>query len=127
MFEVSVEDTFAAGHSLRNYRGKCENVHGHNYRVRVTLEGEDVNPVTGLLVDFVEVKRLLRKTMAYLDHQFINDLPPFTEVNPSAENIAKYFCEEVQKGLDEGGAAAPVRIQAVTVWETDTSVASYRP
>lgn len=127
MFEVSVEDSFAAGHSLRNYRGKCENVHGHNYRVRVTLEGEDVNPVTGLLVDFVEVKRLLRKTMAYLDHQFINDLPPFTEVNPSAENIAKYFCEEVQKGLDEGGAAAPVRIQAVTVWETDTSVASYRP
>ncbi|MCC6389162.1 MAG: 6-carboxytetrahydropterin synthase QueD [Bryobacterales bacterium] len=127
MFEVSVEDTFAAGHSLRNYRGKCENVHGHNYRVRVTLEGEDVDPVTGLLVDFVEVKRLLRKTMAYLDHQFINDLPPFTEVNPSAENIAKYFCEEVQKGLEEGGSAAPVRIQAVTVWETDTSVASYRP
>ncbi|MCC6364076.1 MAG: 6-carboxytetrahydropterin synthase QueD [Bryobacterales bacterium] len=127
MFEVSVEDTFAAGHSLRNYRGKCENVHGHNYRVRITLEGEDVDPVTGLLVDFVEVKRILRKTMAYLDHQFINDLPPFTELNPSAENIAKYFCEEVQKGLNEGAAAASVRIQAVTVWETDTSVASYRP
>jgi 6-pyruvoyltetrahydropterin/6-carboxytetrahydropterin synthase len=127
MFEVSVEDTFAAGHSLRNYRGKCENVHGHNYRVRITLEGADLDPVTGLLVDFVEVKRILRKTMAYLDHQFINDLPPFTVLNPSAENIAKYFCEEMQKGLDEGMAAVPVRIQAVTVWETDTSVASYRP
>lgn len=102
MFEVSVEDSFAAGHSLRNYRGKCENVHGHNYRVRITIEGEAVDPVTGLLVDFVEVKRILRQTMAYLDHQFINDLPPFTELNPSAENIAKYFCDEVGKGLAEG-------------------------
>ncbi|MCC6343081.1 MAG: 6-carboxytetrahydropterin synthase QueD [Bryobacterales bacterium] len=127
MFEVSVEDSFAAGHSLRNYRGKCENVHGHNYRVRITIEGEAVDPATGLLVDFVEVKRILRQTMAYLDHQFINDLPPFTELNPSAENIAKYFCDEVGKGLAEGGSAVPVRIQAVTVWETDTSIASYRP
>lgn len=126
MFEVSVTETFAAGHALRNYRGKCENVHGHNYRVRVTLEGAELDD-TGLLTDFAEIKRVLRKSIAYLDHQFINDLKPFDVLNPSAENIAKYFCEEMQKGLNEGMGKVPVRIRAVKVWETDTSVATYRP
>src|ERR1041384_4610257 len=98
MFEVSVEQTFAAGHSLRNYRGKCENVHGHNYRVRVTVEGPQLDSI-GLLVDFVEVKRLMGETIDYLDHQFINDLPPFDQINPSAENLAKYFYDRVSKGL----------------------------
>ncbi|HUQ92042.1 MAG TPA: 6-carboxytetrahydropterin synthase QueD [Bryobacteraceae bacterium] len=125
MFEVAVHETFAAGHALRNYRGKCENVHGHNYRVMVTMEGEELDE-TGMLVDFAEIKRVLRASIAYLDHQFINDLPPFDILNPSAENMAKYFCEEMQKGL-EGVTKAPVRIQAVKVWETDTSVATYRP
>ena len=90
MFEVSVEQTFAAGHALRNYKGKCENVHGHNYRVQVTIEGEQLD-ATGLLVDFVDVKRLMGGAIEYLDHRFINDLAPFDEINPSAENIAKYF------------------------------------
>lgn len=126
MFEVSVEDTFAAGHALRNYKGKCENVHGHNYRVQVTLQGESLD-TTGLLVDFGDIKKVLRQAMAYLDHQFINDLKPFDILNPSAENMAKWFCEEMQRGLDEGMAKVPVRIEAVRVWETDTSVATYRP
>ena len=88
MFEVSVEETFAAGHALRNYHGKCENVHGHNYRVQVTMEGAELNDA-GLLVDFADVKRLVRAVVARLDHQFLNDLAPFDAINPSAENMAR--------------------------------------
>jgi 6-pyruvoyltetrahydropterin/6-carboxytetrahydropterin synthase len=123
MFEVSVEQTFAAGHALRNYHGKCENVHGHNYRVRVTVAGEQLDP-NGLLVDFVHVKRLMHQVIDYLDHRFINDLPPFTVINPSAENIAKYFYDEMQGGLKN---EVPAHISEVKVWETDTSIAVYRP
>lgn len=123
MFEVSVEQTFAAGHALRNYKGKCENVHGHNYRVRVTIQGEQLDN-TGLLVDFVDVKRLMHGAIDYLDHRFINDLDPFDKINPSAENIAKYFYERVSAGLQND---VPVRISEVRVWETDTSSAVYRP
>jgi 6-pyruvoyltetrahydropterin/6-carboxytetrahydropterin synthase len=122
MFEVSVEQTFAAGHALRNYHGKCENVHGHNYKVRITVAGEQLD-VTGLLVDFLEVKRLMGAVIDYLDHRFINDLAPFDEINPSAENIAKYFYDRVAGGIDTNA----VRISKVKVWETDTSSAVYRP
>src|ERR1051326_6715538 len=93
MYEVTVERTFAAGHYLRNYRGKCENPHGHNYRVRVTLQGNDLDRA-GLLLDFKDLKDLIKQTIERLDHQMINDLEPFTQVNPSAENIAKYFYEQ---------------------------------
>ena len=127
MYEVTVEATFAAGHALRNYKGKCENVHGHNYRVQVTIEGENLDPTNGLLVDFADVKKMLRTAIGYMDHQFINDLPPFDEINPSAENMAKWFWDEMQKGLTGEMTKVPVRIQAVKVWETDTSVAVYRP
>ena len=96
MFQVSVEETFSAGHALRGYRGKCENVHGHNYRVRVTLEGPQLD-ATGLLVDFVQLKQAIREVMGRLDHQFMNDLEPFKTVNPSAENVAKYFYDEVTR------------------------------
>ena len=123
MFEVSVEQTFAAGHALRNYKGKCENVHGHNYRVRITVQGDQLDP-TGLLVDFLDVKSLIGGVVDYLDHQFINDLPPFDELNPSAETIAKYFYDRVSGGLKN---EVPVRVSEVKVWETDTSSAVYRP
>ncbi len=123
MFEVSVEKTFASGHALRNYKGKCENVHGHNYRVQVSVQGEQLD-ANGLLVDFLELKRLMDGVVEYLDHRFINDLPPFTELNPSAENIAKYFYDEMSGGMTKD---VPVRISEVRVWETDTSMALYRP
>jgi 6-pyruvoyltetrahydropterin/6-carboxytetrahydropterin synthase len=121
MFEVTVEHTFAAGHALRNYHGKCENVHGHNYRVQVSVAGDAVDEETGLLLDFALLKKLLRSTSDYLDHQFINDLKPFDILNPSAENIAKFFHDEIQKNLDSA------KISSVRVWETDTSFATYRP
>jgi 6-pyruvoyltetrahydropterin/6-carboxytetrahydropterin synthase len=129
MFEVTVEQTFAAGHSLREYKGKCENVHGHNYRVQVTVEGEKLNRI-GLLVDFVDLKRAVRQVIEKLDHQFINDVEPFTTLNPSAENLAKYFHDEVSRSLNVGATGFnehPVRISQIRIWETDTSIAVYRP
>lgn len=123
MFEVTIEQTFAAGHALRNYRGKCENVHGHNYRCQVTVEGAGLDQ-TGLLMDFVALKKALQSVVDRLDHQWLNDYPPFDVLNPSAENIAKYIYDEISKGI---GAQPEVRIGAVKLWETDTSSATYRP
>jgi 6-pyruvoyltetrahydropterin/6-carboxytetrahydropterin synthase len=122
MFEVSVEETFAAGHALRGYRGKCENVHGHNYRVRVTVQGEQLDSA-GLLVDFVELKRVLRVIVERLDHTFLNDVPPFDRLNPSAENMARYFYEEMAQGLAGDNTS---RLAEVKMWETDTATATYR-
>ena len=124
MFEVSVEQTFAAGHALRNYKGKCENVHGHNFRVQVTIQGERLDE-TGMLVDFIDVKTLMRAVIERLDHQFLNEVAPFDEKNPSAENIAEYFHERMSVGLKD--TPVPVRITEVKVWETDIQSASYRP
>jgi 6-pyruvoyltetrahydropterin/6-carboxytetrahydropterin synthase len=123
MFEVSVEETFAAGHALREYRGKCENPHGHNYRIQVILRGAELNSM-GLLVDFVEVKRLMQTVIDRLDHQYLNDVAPFDKLNPSAENMAKYFYEEMSSGLSH---APGVTVGQVQVWETDTTSATYRP
>jgi 6-pyruvoyltetrahydropterin/6-carboxytetrahydropterin synthase len=123
MFEVTVEAGFSSGHYLRNYQGKCENPHGHNYRVLVTLAGAELDP-TGLLLDFKLLKTLLRPVVDYLDHQMINDLPPFTELNPSAENLARYFYKQTSLQLSEltGGR---VRVKDCTLFETDTSFARY--
>jgi 6-pyruvoyltetrahydropterin/6-carboxytetrahydropterin synthase len=126
MFEVSIEETFAAGHALRGYRGKCENVHGHNYKVQATFEGEQLDSI-GLLVDFVLIKRLMNATVDRLDHQFLNDLPPFDVQNPSAENMAKYFYDEISKELEKASLEIPVRVAQIKIWETDTSIAAYRP
>jgi 6-pyruvoyltetrahydropterin/6-carboxytetrahydropterin synthase len=122
MFEVSVEHTFASAHSLREYKGKCERMHGHNYKVQVTLEGEKLNAI-GLLYDFVEVKRMVRDISERLDHYCLNDVAPFDQINPSAENIAKHFFDEVTQRM---GEVEGVRVSWVKVWETDTSVATYR-
>lgn len=120
MFEICVEHTFAAGHALRNYYGKCENVHGHNYRVQVAIAGPQLDE-NGLLYDFSDLKKRVRSLSEYLDHQFINDLKPFDEINPSAENIAEFFYKELQKDLQTAS------ISYVRVWETDTAWATFRP
>jgi len=124
MFRVSVEETFSSGHALRGYKGKCENVHGHNYRVQVSIEGPQLDSI-GLLVDFTHVKHALRGIIAEIDHQFLNDLEPFRAVNPSAENMAKYFYEQMSARLKEMPAGA--RLTEAVIWETDTACAVYRP
>ena len=84
---------FAAGHYLRNYKGKCENPHGHNYKIRVTLAGAELDKA-GLLLDFKDLREVMKHVIERLDHQMINDIEPFTVINPSAENLAKYFYDE---------------------------------
>ena len=123
MFEVTIEETFAAGHALRNYRGKCENIHGHNYRCQVTLEGRELDSI-GLLVDFVELKKVVHAVLDRLDHQWLNEFPPFDTLNPSAENMAKYIYDEVSAGLQKRDG---VKVGAIRLWETDTASATYRP
>ena len=94
MFEVSVEESFAAGHALRGYRGKCENPHGHNYKVRITVAGQELDAI-GLLFDFKDLKAAMGQVVERFDHQYLNDLEAFQRLNPSAENMAKYFYDEV--------------------------------
>jgi 6-pyruvoyltetrahydropterin/6-carboxytetrahydropterin synthase len=122
MYEISVEHSFAAGHALRGYKGKCENVHGHNYKICVTVAGEKLNS-TGLLIDFVDLRAALRELAERLDHRFMNDIPPFDAINPSAENLAKYFSD----GIDAQVRPHGVRVTSVKVWETDTTSASFIP
>ncbi len=126
MFEVTVEETFAAGHALRDYHGKCENVHGHNYKVRATLEGLQLDQA-GLLVDFSDLKRALSQIVDRVDHKFLNDVAPFDRLNPSAENMAHWFYEELSRSLAPLLEARNARLAEVRIWETDTSVAAYRP
>ena len=123
MFEVTVQAGFSSGHYLRNYRGKCENPHGHNYRVLVTLIGTELDEA-GLLLDFKLLKQVLRPTVEFLDHQMINDLEPFTTLNPTAENLARYIFEQTAEQLSHLEQHR-VRVKDCTVYETDTSFARY--
>jgi len=117
MYEVTVEDTFAAGHYLRNYKGKCENPHGHNYKIRVTLAGAELDKA-GLLLDFKDLKDVMKHAIDRLDHQMINDIEPFTVINP------KYFYDETNVRLSSV-TNGRVRVKDVTVFETDTTTARY--
>ena len=121
MFRVSVEETFSSGHALRGYKGKCENVHGHNYRCQVSIQGDKLDEI-GLLVDFVELKKVVHGVLDRMDHQWLNEFPPFDRLNPSAENMAKYIYDEVSAGLQ---AKEGIRVGAVRLWETDTASATY--
>jgi 6-pyruvoyltetrahydropterin/6-carboxytetrahydropterin synthase len=123
MFEVTVEDTFAAGHYLRNYKGKCENPHGHNYKIRVTLAGAELDKA-GLLLDFKDLREVMKHVIERLDHQMINEIEPFTTINPSAENLAKYFYDQSNTRL-KSATNGRVRVKDVTVFETDTTTAKY--
>lgn len=124
MYEVSVEETFAAAHNLRNYKGKCEDLHGHNYKLRVVLSANELDS-TGLLYDFVNLKQVIRSIIASLDHKYLNELAPFDKLNPSAENLARYIYDQAARQLP--GSPNGAGIASVTVWETETTAATYRP
>lgn len=123
MFEVNVEDTFASGHYLRGYRGKCEKPHGHNYKIRITLAGESLDNI-GLLFDFRELKVVMNEVIDRVDHQMLNEVAPFDKLNPSAENMAKWFYDEMKKGIN-AKSDGRVRVIRVKLWETDTTTATY--
>ena len=122
LFEVMIERNFSSAHQLRGYRGKCENLHGHNYRIEIYARGRELNNI-GLLVDFVELKAAADEVVNYLDHRNINELPPFDEeLNPSAENLARYILERVSSRVGD----ERVQVYKVRCFETPTSVATYQ-
>jgi 6-pyruvoyltetrahydropterin/6-carboxytetrahydropterin synthase len=121
-FEVMIERNFSSAHQLRGYKGKCENLHGHNYRVEIYARGSELDNI-GLLVDFGELKEAADEVVAYLDHRNINELPPFDEeLNPSAENLARYILERVASRVGD----ERVSVYKVRCFETPTSVATYQ-
>jgi len=121
MYVVSIQSHYDSAHFLRNYHGKCERLHGHRYVVEVALATETVGE-DGLAYDFVELKRHLRELTDRLDHENLNELPPFTDIEPSAENQAKYFFDEVKQRLPEEMRDA---LLYARVWETPTQWAQY--
>jgi 6-pyruvoyltetrahydropterin/6-carboxytetrahydropterin synthase len=121
-FEVMIERNFSSAHQLRGYKGKCENLHGHNYKIEIYARGRELNSV-GLLVDFVELKEAADDLVTYLDHKNLNELEPFVqEQNPSAENLARFILERLAVRLDDDR----VKIYKVRCFETPTSVATYQ-
>lgn len=121
-FEVMIERNFSSAHQLRGYKGKCENLHGHNYKVEIFARGSELNNI-GLLIDFGDLKFAADEIVGYFDHRNINELPPFDEeLNPSAENLARYILEYMNSRI----ADDRVRVHKVRCYETPTSVATYQ-
>ena len=121
MFVVSVQAHYDSAHFLRNYHGKCERMHGHRYVVELALTATELDEA-GIAYDFVDVKKQLRAVAERLDHENLNELPPFTELEPSAENQARYIYEEMKRLLPAQMGEA---ILYVKVWETPTQFALY--
>lgn len=124
MYVLTIEDHFASAHQLRGYRGKCENIHGHNWRVVLNVQGDKLNDI-GLLIDFHDLKSILKKITNSLDHKNINEMPPFDAINPSSENIAEYIAIEAQKEIYRVNSS--LQVESVTVWESDTSRCTFYP
>ena len=122
MYEVSVDGDFSAAHNLRGYEGQCEKLHGHNWKVRVSVRGEELDE-TGLLIDFRILKRGLQDELSRFDHCNLNELPEFQEVNPTTENIARILWESLSEKVGTGN----LKVSRVTVWEGTGSRGSYEP
>lgn len=119
MYYVSVESHFDAAHFLRGYAGKCENLHGHRYKVAVKIASENLDDI-GMAYDFTNLKAVLKPLLSRYDHTLLNDVPPFDKINPSAENIARAIYEALAPEIKG------VRLESVTVWESPESSAEYR-
>ena len=122
MYEIVVKQHFDAAHFLRGYQGKCENTHGHRYTVIVHLKADKLNDI-GLAYDFTDVKKHMRDILAGLDHNLLNELPYFKDINPSAENIASTFYRELKNRIGE----QEVKILSVEIWETPEQGVIYTP
>lgn len=120
MFELMIETHFSAAHQLRGYRGECEKLHGHNWKVQVHVIASGLNELD-MAIDFHELKEITEEVISPLDHGYLNDIFPFTEKNPSSENIAKWIYDSLKKRLNDGN----INLSAVTIWESETASATY--
>ena len=129
-WQLTVRSDFSSAHALRNYKGKCENLHGHNYQVEMTVEGTKLSTDVELIVDFSLLKKLLKKAVDLLDHKNINEFPPFDTINPSAENLACFLYKEIEKlfesDLKEIEHIDSIHLYSVSVSEKAQQTATYR-
>ena len=120
VWQLTIRSEFCAAHALRHYKGKCEHLHGHNYGVKVVVEGGELTPDTELLMDFGDLKAILKKILDGLDHRYLNDMPPFDVINPSSENLARFIWKSMEPQLP-----ANVKLVGVTVAEKGVQSATY--
>ncbi len=120
MYEVTIETHFSSAHRLRQYNGECERLHGHNWNVRVSIASAELNTL-GMVIDFKDLKVKAKELMDRFDHRYLNEVPPFTELNPTTENLARYIFDELSKGIGTDS----IKVSKVTVWESPTCYASY--
>ena len=122
MYEVTIRKSFSAAHLLREIGGKCETLHGHNFRVEVSAAGNELNG-EGVLIDFRLLKRWTDEVLDGLDHKYLNELESFRNLNPSSEQIARFLYEAIGARARQDG----VRLSRVTVWESDNACVTYSP
>jgi len=121
MFELIIEDSFSAAHRLKNYKGNCENLHGHNWKVQMVVESEKLDDI-GLAIDFRDLKKVLNEVLRILDHKYLNDIEYFQKHNTSSEHIAKFIYTQVKERLKEFPS---VRLKKIICWESEKSAAAY--
>lgn len=119
VYTLFVKDSFAAAHRLREYQGNCERLHGHNWKVEAAVEADRLD-ARGMAIDFRVIKKALHDILDRLDHGYLNDVPPFTEENPSSENLARYIYDEMERMIP-----GPARVCRVVVWESEDARAEY--
>jgi len=120
MYEITIETHFSAAHRLRQYDGECERLHGHNWKVEISVISEILNEL-GMVMDFKDLKDKSKALINRFDHQYLNDIPPFDRINPTTENMAKYIFDELSKLINTEN----IKISKVSIWESDTCSASY--
>ncbi len=121
MYELVVEEHFAAAHSLRNYNGDCENLHGHNWKIEVYVQSKELNEI-GLGIDFRELKKIIKEVLKLLDHKFLNEIDYFKDKNPSTENISRFIYEQLKERLKKYNN---LKIVKVVSWEEEKTGAAY--
>jgi len=120
MYELTIRQTFSSAHNLRGYEGACENLHGHNWKVEVSVRAEALDNL-GMVLDFKKLKAGTKKVLSRLDHRYLNEVPPFDRENATAENLARFIFTELSSSLNKG----PATVSRVVVWESDDACAAY--
>ncbi|MCF6210044.1 MAG: 6-carboxytetrahydropterin synthase QueD [Gammaproteobacteria bacterium] len=120
MYSLNVVSDFASAHTLRDYPGACSRMHGHNWKVEAEVEASQLDEV-GMAVDFKVIRQAVKKLTDRLDHYYLNEIPPFDEINPTAENIAAYLYRGLSEALNDGR----IRVRAITLWETERACVRY--
>jgi len=120
MFKLIVKKEFSSAHILHGHPGNCKRMHGHNWLVEAEVQGDNTNEI-GMVIDFKDIKNNLKEIISVLDHQFLNDLEPFINENPTAENISKYIYKELSNNINTDN----IKVSKIKLWETNNSAVTY--